>query len=208
MRVELAGQQREFQKAFSTLPLGFLAACVMIYIILAWLFGSFMQPIAIMLAIPFSAIGVIWGHMILGYQMTFLSLIGMVALSGIVVNDSLILVEFYNTMRREGMAMREALVTAGRQRLRAIFLTTITTVLGLTPLMLEKSFQAKFLIPMAISISFGLASATFLILIALPCIMVIIDDVKGLAYYLWHGRSRKEAVRAEPEIASVGGRFE
>ncbi len=86
--------------------------------------------------------------------------------------------------------MREALIAAGRQRLRPIFLTTITTVLGLTPLMLERSFQAKFLIPMAVSISFGLISATVLILVALPCIIVIIDDFKGVAYYLWHGRPR------------------
>jgi multidrug efflux pump subunit AcrB len=190
VRVELAGLQREFKKAFDTLPLGFLAACVMIYVILAWLFGSFIQPLALMLAIPFSAIGVIWGHMLLGYQMTFLSLIGIVALSGIVVNDSLILVEFYNRRKGASPHMTDALVAAGRARLRPIFLTTITTVLGLTPLMLEKSFQAKFLIPMAISISFGLMSATFLILIALPCFMVIIDDLKAGAYYLWHGRKR------------------
>ena len=86
--------------------------------------------------------------------------------------------------------MREALIAAGRKRLRPIFLTTITTVLGLTPLMLERSFQAKFLIPMAVSISFGLISATVLILVALPCIIVIIDDFKGAAYYLWNGRPR------------------
>ena len=206
LRVELAGRQREFKKAFDTLPLGFGAACLMIYVILAWLFGSFLQPLALMLAIPFSAIGVIWGHLLLGYQMTFLSLIGGVALSGIVVNDSLILVEFYNGKRREGLPMREALVAAGRQRLRPIFLTTITTVLGLTPLMLEKSFQAKFLIPMAISIAFGLISATVLILVALPCIMVILDDLKGAAYYLWHGRPRPLAATersAEPTLDAL-----
>ena len=188
--IELAGQQREMARAFETLPLGFLAACMMIYIILAWLFGNFFQPLAVMVAIPFSLIGVIWGHFILGYQLTFLSLIGIVALSGIVVNDSLILVDLYNVRRREGTPMREALIAAGRQRLRPIFLTTITTVLGLTPLMLERSFQAKFLIPMAVSISFGLISATVLILVALPCIIVIVDDLKGVAYYLWHGRPR------------------
>ncbi|MHC5008820.1 MAG: efflux RND transporter permease subunit, partial [Planctomycetota bacterium] len=190
--IDMAGRQREMKKAFSTLPIGFLAACILIYIILAWLFGSYLQPLALMMAIPFSVIGVIWGHLLLGFELTFLSLIGFVALSGIVVNDSLILMDFYNTKRREGMPLREALIAAGRQRLRPIFLTTITTVLGLTPLMLEQSFQARFLIPMAISVSFGLMSATALILVALPCIMVIIDDLKdpgGPA--LHHGDHRR-----------------
>src|SRR5690606_23532647 len=115
---------------------------------------------------------------------------GFVALSGIVVNDSLILVEFYNGMRAKGAEVREALVEAGKRRLRPIFLTTATTVCGLTPLMLEQSFQAKFLIPMAISISFGLMSATILILMVLPCILVIFDDLRAVMYYLWHGRPR------------------
>ena len=190
--IELAGTQRQMAKAFSTLPIGFAAATVLIYIILAWLFASYLQPLAVMLAVPFSIIGVIWGHLLLGYQMTFLSLIGFVALSGVVVNDSLILVDFYNTRRKEGLNMREALIDAGRHRLRPIFLTTITTILGLTPLMLETSFQAHFLIPMAVSISFGLMSATVLILVVLPCILTIIDDFKAVAFYLWHGRPRPE----------------
>ncbi len=190
--IELGGRQRTMSQAFGSLPYGFFAACVMIYIILAWLFGSYSQPIAIMLAIPFAITGVIWGHLLLGYQLTFLSLIGFVALSGIVVNDSLILVQFYNSQRRDGKRLREALILAGRARLRPIFLTTITTILGLTPLMLEKSFQAKFLIPMAVSISFGLMSATVLILVALPCMLVIVDDIKATAYYLWHGQPRPE----------------
>jgi multidrug efflux pump subunit AcrB len=188
--IETAGRQEQMADAFSSLPLGFLAASVMIYVILAWLFSSYFQPLVVMFVIPFSLVGVIWGHLLLGYDMTFLSLIGFVALSGIVVNDSLILVEFYNKMREEGMAVRDALAAAGRARLRAILLTTITTVLGLTPLILERSFQAKFLIPMAISIAAGLISATLLVLVVLPCVMVIFDDIAGLLYYLWHGRPR------------------
>ena len=197
--IDLAGRQRELRKAFGSLPVGFAAALVLIYVILAWLFGSYLQPVALMLAIPFSVIGVIWGHMLLGYQLTFLSLIGFVALSGIVVNDSLILVRFLNAKRAEGMELVEGLIAAGRQRLRPILLTTITTVLGLTPLMLERSFQAKFLIPMAISISFGLMSATVLILVALPCILVIIEDLKDAAYFLWHGRTRSTATFGAPQ---------
>jgi len=149
-----------------------------------------------MAAIPFGITGVVWGHWVMGYEMTFLSLIGFVALSGIVVNDSLILVKFANGELDRGAPLREALVTAGRQRLRPIMLTTITTVLGLLPLMLERSFQAAFLIPMAISVAFGLLGATVLILLVLPAIIVVIDDVRGLLHLLWHGRPRGD--RAEP----------
>ncbi|HRQ76502.1 MAG TPA: efflux RND transporter permease subunit [Phycisphaerales bacterium] len=195
--IELAGRQEQQQRAFATLPIGFAAAMIGIYVILAWLFSSYVQPIAVMLAIPFGMIGVIWGHYLLGYEMTFLSMIGFVALSGIVVNDSLILVQFYNTKRAEGMGLREALVEAGRQRLRPIFLTTVTTVLGLTPLMLEQSFQAKFLIPMAIAIAFGLMSATIVILFVLPCILVIMDDFKGIAHFFWYGQRRAERAARE-----------
>lgn len=188
--IELGGRQRQLRKAFESLPIGFGAALIFIYVILAWLFSSYVQPLAVMLAIPFGVIGVVWGHLLMGFEMTFLSLIGFVALSGIVVNDSLILVQFFNNLRAKGEGLVDALLEAGRQRLRPILLTTITTVLGLTPLMLERSFQARFLIPMAISVAFGLISATVLVLMVLPCIIVIIDDVKGIAYYLWNGQPR------------------
>jgi HAE1 family hydrophobic/amphiphilic exporter-1 len=194
--IEFAGRQRQMRKAFESLPLGFGAALIMIYLILAWLFSSYVQPLAVMLAIPFGVIGVVWGHLILGYQMTFLSLIGFVALSGIVVNDSLILVQFYNQRRRDGQNVHDALVAAGRERLRPIFLTTITTVLGLTPLMLETSFQAKFLIPMAISIAFGLMSATVLILLVLPCFILMLEDLKAVAHFLWFGAPREKTVQS------------
>jgi len=196
VRIDFGGRQRNLTEAMSTLPYGFLAALVLIYINLAWLFSSYTQPLAVMMAIPFGVIGVIWGHFLMGYTLTFLSLIGFVALSGVVVNDSLILVEYYNVLRAEGLSVREALVKAGVRRLRPIFLTTITTVLGLLPLVLERSFQAQFLIPMAIAICFGLAGATVLVLMVLPCIIVVIDDVKSVAYFLWHGRPRPAAYHA------------
>lgn len=183
------GRQEQQAEAFASLPLGFAAACLMIYVILAWLFGSYFQPLLVMLGIPFAMIGVIWGHYIAGVSLSFLSMIGFVALSGVVVNDSLIFVEFYNSRREKGDNISEALQSAGAARLRPIFLTTITTVLGLTPLMLEQSMQAKFLIPMALAISFGLMSATFLILLLLPALLVIGDDMKDLGKYLWTGGS-------------------
>lgn len=185
--IERAGAQQQEMDAFSTLPLGFGAALVGIYIILAWLFGSYLQPLVVMLVIPFGFIGVVWGHMLLGFDITFLSIIGFVALSGIVVNDSLILVKFYNQRRKQGLDVHDALLEAGRARLRAILLTTITTFLGLTPLLLEQSFQARFLIPMAISISMGLVAATVVVLVVLPCFMAIFDDIKWASRMLWYG---------------------
>ena len=194
LNIVYAGRQEQLRDAFATLPWGFLAALLMIYVILAWLFSSYLQPLLVMVVIPFGLIGVIWGHWLTGYDLTFLSLIGFVALSGVVVNASLIFVKFYNTERARGVGLVDGLVNAGRARLRAILLTTITTFLGLTPLMLETSFQARFLIPMAIAIAMGLVAATFLVLMVLPCIIRIFDDVKRIAYFLWHGRP----MRADP----------
>ncbi|USN98377.1 MAG: efflux RND transporter permease subunit [Phycisphaeraceae bacterium] len=183
------GRQKDFADSFRTLPIGFLVASGLIYVTLAWLFKSYTQPLLVMTAIPFATIGMIWGHMLLGYTMTFLSLIGFVALSGIVVNDSLIFVEFFNEQRREGRSVYDACLNAGRARVRAILLTTITTVLGLLPLMLEQSFQARFLIPMAITIAFGLMSSTMIVLIVLPCLLMILQDVKRIAHRLWTGEA-------------------
>jgi multidrug efflux pump subunit AcrB len=142
-------------------------------------------------------IGVIWGHYFTGYSLSFLSMIGFVALSGIVVNDSLIFVEFYNARRKIGDCLSDAIVAAGSARLRPIFLTTITTVLGLTPLMLEQSMQARFLIPMAVAISFGLMGATVLILLLLPALTVIGADLRSLTRFLWFG-SAEEPRRQPP----------
>ena len=191
VQIQKGGRQEQQVEAFSSLPIGFAAACLMIYVILAWLFGSYYQPLVVMLGIPFAMIGVIWGHYFAGVSLSFLSMIGFVALSGVVVNDSLIFVEFYNAKRVEGESLNEALISAGGARLRPIFLTTITTVLGLTPLMLEQSMQAKFLIPMALAISFGLMSATVLILLLLPALLVIASDIQQGAIALWNGSNEQ-----------------
>ncbi|MEZ6244020.1 MAG: efflux RND transporter permease subunit [Phycisphaerales bacterium] len=188
VRILERGRQKELGESMSSLPIGMLTALGLIYVVLAWLFQSYMQPLIVMSAIPFATIGMIWGHLLLGYHMTFLSLIGFVALAGVVVNDSLIYMEFFNELRREGRTVRQATLDAGRARIRAILLTTITTVLGLLPLMLEQSFQARFLIPMAITISFGLMSATGITLIVLPCFLMILADVKRAIAIAWSGR--------------------
>ena len=199
VELKSGGRQQDVYDAFSSLPVAMGAACVMIYVILAWLFGSYLQPFAVMIAIPFSLIGVVWGHWILGFQLTFLSLIGVVALAGVVVNNSLILVEFFNLNRRAGMPLEPALVEAGKRRLRPIVLTTTTTILGLTPLMLEPSFQARFLVPMAISITWGLASATLLTLLLLPAILVIVDDLVAALHWLWFGMDRPTRAGLRPD---------
>jgi HAE1 family hydrophobic/amphiphilic exporter-1 len=182
------GRQQEVADSFATLPLGMLVAGGLIFVILAWLFSSYSQPLIVMSAIPFAMIGMIWGHLILGYSMTFLSFIGFIALAGVVVNDSLIFMQFFNEKRALGMGVSDACLAAGKARVRAIMLTTVTTVLGLSPLMLEQSFQAQFLIPMAITISCGLISATVIILIVLPCLLIIFDDISVLIRTLWSGR--------------------
>lgn len=185
-----AGRQEQMAEAFASLPYGFIAALAGIYVILAWLFGSYLQPFLVMFIIPFGIIGVVWGHVLLGFELTFLSIIGYVALTGIVVNGALILITFYNNQRQDGTPLDEAMIVAGRARFRPIMLTTITTVLGLTPLMLEQSFQARFLIPMAIAVAAGLLVATILLLVLLPCVTLVADDIKGLAHFLWHGERR------------------
>lgn len=187
LTVRTGGRAQDLREAMSSLPIAFGAAMALIYVIVAWLFSSYVQPFAVMLAIPFAVIGVVWGHLFMGFKLDFLSLIGFVALSGVVVNNSLVYVEFHNDLRRRGLPLREALVGAGRARLRAIVLTSLTTFVGLTPLMFEQSFQARFLIPMAIAISFGLLSATVLTLVVLPCMLVIFDDVHRGLRWLWHG---------------------
>ncbi len=191
VRIVERGRQKDQAESFSTLPLGLAAAIGLIAIVLTWLFESYTQPVIVLMAVPFATIGMIWGHWLLGFDMTMLSYIGFIALSGVVVNDSLIYVQFFNQEHRAGASVFDACLKAGRARVRAILLTTVTTVLGLLPLMLEQSFQARFLIPMAITISFGLMSATGLILVVLPCLLLILQDTKRLLRSLWTGEQRR-----------------
>jgi len=201
--VDAAGRQKDLIDAFSSFPLALAAAFLGIYVILAWLFESYLQPLAVMLAIPFGIIGIVWGHLLLGFDLTFLSLIGFVALAGVVVNNSLILVEFSNEMREKGVPLVDSLAKAGRLRLVPILLTTVTTLAGLSPLMLEQSFQARFLIPMAISLVFGLMSSSVLTVLVLPAAIMVIDDIKGALHRLWTGRARPDA--ANTAVAAAEG---
>ena len=188
IRIGFSGNKLETAKSFGSLKRDFLIALLMIYVMLAALFKSYIQPLIVLIAVPFGLNGAIAGHFIMGYPLTILSLIGLVALTGIVVNDALILVDFINKEAAEGRPVYEAVIDGGKRRLRPIILTSLTTVFGLAPMMAEQSFQAKFLIPMAISISFGLAFATVLTLVVVPSIYMIVEDLRQLTHYLWYGQ--------------------
>jgi multidrug efflux pump subunit AcrB len=177
LRYDLEGQEKRTQESLDSLKKGFTLALMAIFLLLATQFRSYVQPVIIMLAIPFGLIGAIGGHLVMGLAFTIISIFGIVALSGIVVNDSLILIDFINRAHREGMTVVEAVMESGRSRFRPVLLTSITTIAGLFPLLLERSFQAQFLIPMAVSISFGLLAATLLTLVYVPALYLIVNDV-------------------------------
>ncbi len=172
------GEKKEAGETMSDMIQALILALAVIFFILAALFKSLLDPLVVMFAIPFGIIGVIFGHLLFGHHLQFLSMVGFLALAGIVVNDSLILVDFAKRLRREGHARIDALVEAGKVRARPILLTSITTFLGVSPLIFFASGQTAFLSPMAISLGFGLLAATGLILLALPCFYLIADDLR------------------------------
>ena len=173
------GRAREQRRAFGELGIGSLVALGVIYIILAWVFGSYFRPFAVMLIIPFGIIGAVFGHWVLGFKLTMLSFIGLLGLAGILVNDSIILVSRLDERLRMGDDLENAAVGASRDRLRAVLLTSLTTIGGLIPLMFETSLQAQFLLPMAITIVFGLALATLLVLFLVPALIGIGGDIRA-----------------------------
>ncbi len=179
-RVVIKGERQEAEESLAAMPQVSLIALLLIYFLLGSLFKSFIQPLIVMAAIPFALDGVVIGHLIMGEPLSFLSMMGLVALSGVVVNDSLILVDFINRARKEGTPRDEAILKSGVARLRPVLLTTVTTVGSLVPLAFFASGQAKFLSPMAISVVWGLSFATILTLILIPCLYAILDDLEAL----------------------------
>ena len=172
------GEKKEAADSMKGMRHASLIALAVIFFILASLFKSLLDPLVVMLAIPFGFIGVVVGHMLFGYHLQFLSLIGFLALTGIVVNDSLILVDFTKRLRAQGWDRVDALVEAGRVRVRPILLTTATTFLGISPLIFFATGQTAFLSPMAVSLGFGLLFATMLTLVVVPCFYLIADDLR------------------------------
>jgi len=176
----LEGQEKRTRESLNSIKSGYFLALMGIFLLLASQFRSYIQPVIIMMAIPFGLIGAILGHLVLGMEFTIVSIFGIVALSGIVVNDSLILIDFINRAVRSGVDVTQAVIESGRARFRPILLTSLTTVAGLFPLLLERSFQAQFLVPMAVSLCFGLMVATFLTLLYVPALYLIVQDITNL----------------------------
>ncbi|MBB5320302.1 efflux RND transporter permease subunit [Marinobacter oulmenensis] len=185
------GSQADMRESTGALWGGFGLAMGVIYALLAIAFGSYLQPLVVMLAIPFGAVGAIIGHMILGMELSLVSIMGIVALSGVVVNDSLIMVTYANRQRHR-LEPAQAIYEAGLRRFRPIVLTTLTTFGGLAPIISETSLQAIYLIPMAVSLGFGIVFATALILFLVPCLYLVLEDAKAL---FGPGRSRLARAR-------------
>lgn len=203
LRIAPGGDQKRQAETMGALGSGFLMALLAMGALLAVAFKSYVQPLIIGAAIPFGLVGAILGHMALGYDLSLMSMMGLVALAGVAVNDSLVLISAVNDFRRdEGMSPLEAVTAAGVRRFRPILLTSLTTFLGLTPMILETSVGARFLIPMAISLGFGVLFATFITLLVVPALYLILEDVKDLVLRLV-GASRDEHARAPSSRAAA-----
>ena len=170
------GSQAEMRASTATLWGGFGLAMAVVYALLAIAFGSYLQPLIVMMAIPFGVIGAVIGHMLLGFDLSLISFMGVIALSGVVVNDALIMIDLANRKRPDKSAF-EAIHLAGLRRFRPIILTTLTTFGGLTPIIMETSRQAAYLVPMAISLGFGIVFATAIILVLVPCLYLVLEDI-------------------------------
>ena len=196
------GQNREASKVSGSASKVIPVVLFLIFGIIAFTFRSYSQPLILLLMIPFSLIGVAWGHWLHDKAVSMLSTLGIIALIGIVVNDGLVLITKFNSYLRQGMKYDDALIEAGKSRFRAIFLTSITTVAGLAPLIFEKSRQAQFLIPMALSIVYGIILATFLTLLMLPLLLSYSNSLKVYMKWLWTGKkpSRESVERAIKEL--------
>jgi multidrug efflux pump subunit AcrB len=178
--VAFEGRAEEQADTMGDMKQGLVVAFILIYLILTWVFASYGWPLVVMAAIPFGLIGALFGHWVMGIDLTILSLFGIFGLSGIVVNDSIILVTFFKHQREAGVETTQAIINAATQRLRAVLLTSLTTIGGLTPLLFETSMQAQFLIPMAVSISFGLMFSTILVLFVIPALLSVHESIHDL----------------------------
>ena len=180
VRYSFEGSQADQDAVIGSLQVGFLLALFVIFALLAIPLESYVQPLIIMGAIPFGFVGAVGGHIVMDENVTMLSIMGIVALSGVVVNDSLVMVDFINRRRRQGGSLLAAVQEAGAARFRPILLTSITTFAGLAPLLLEQGAQADWLKPMAISLAFGVLFATVITLVMVPAAYLVLDDVERL----------------------------
>jgi multidrug efflux pump subunit AcrB len=195
------GEEKEKQESLGSLRKNFAVALLGIFALLAIPFRSYSQPLIVMSVIPFGFVGAVAGHLLMGLDLSLLSFFGMVALTGVVVNDSLIMIDLINRERREGLPLAVAIRDCGKRRFRPILLTTLTTFFGLTPMILETSLQAKFLIPMAVSLGFGVVFATAITLLLVPVIYMILEDFHRVLGTSAARRRREAAEGAEPSPA-------
>lgn len=181
LSARIAGASEDRREDMASLAKNMLIALLIIFVMLGALLRSYIQPMVIMAVIPFGMVGALLGHLLLGFDISFISVFGMVALTGVVINDSVVLIDYYNRLRKDdGLNPEEAVISAVRRRFRPILLTTMTTSLALLPMLLENSIQARFLIPMAISLAFGLLFASFILLFLLPIMIGIVSDLRRL----------------------------
>lgn len=183
----LQGEAQETGEVFDAAKTVLPVILLLIFTVIVFTFKSVSQALVIIAIIPFGIIGAVWGHYIHGIPLGILSLLGIIALIGILVNDGLVLVTAYNDNLRRGMDVYEAMIEAGRSRFRPIILTTGTTAVGLAPLILDQSFQAQFLIPMAVSVAYGLLGATFILLILLPILLITSSNLIRAIHWIWEG---------------------
>ena len=188
----MEGEAREQRQSFGSLQTGVLIVLFAIYCMLALPLKSYTEPLVVMSVIPFGLIGAVVGHWLMGFNLAMVSIMGFLALTGVVVNDSLVLVHAVNRQRQLGNSLKEAVLNAGVIRFRPILLTSLTTFFGLSPLLLEKSTTAQFLIPMAISLGFGILFATAITLILVPVNILIGNDIGQLARQLWRRTTGSE----------------
>ncbi len=196
LHIALQGAKKNASESLDSLKVTFPLALFGIFVIIATIFRSYVQPFVILFTIPFGIIGAVIGHLLFGYDLSIMSMFGMVALTGVVINDAIVLIERVNENLAEGMEFKEAIKKGGARRFRAILLTSFSTVGGLAPLILETDMQAKFLIPMALSLAAGVTFATVLTLALVPSLLVIVNDLRRTAVRLrtgtWPEREKVE----------------
>jgi len=190
------GRQADMPESISSLVIGSCGALFLIYFLLAIPLKSYVQPLIVMSAIPFGIVGAVLGHIAMGYNLSVMSMMGIVALSGVLVNDSLVLIDFANKERARGLSVYKAIHSAGKRRFLPIMLTTLTTFGGLAPMIFETSRQARFMIPMALSLGFGIIFATVIVLILIPSLVVIMDDIEKLLRLSWTQKKQTESLVA------------
>jgi len=196
VRYTFGGEQREQTEALGGIVMGFLLAALIMYALLAIPFGSYIEPLIIMASVPLGFVGAAFVHLVMGLDLGLLSIFGIVGLSGVVVNNSLVLIDFINEEHRGGKPMADAILTATRARFRPILLTSLTTFLGVFPIIIERSLQAQFLVPMAASIGFGVLFATAIIMVLVPALTMLQADVGA-----W--RARRTGKAPDPRLEAV-----